>query len=331
MSLNNSQYDIIMRDYEQKQLRSRSRLNQHYEEAYSKIPRLQDIDNTISSLSVSQVKKLLDGDSQAVASAKLQVENLRLERSVLLKEHGYPDHYLEESYHCPDCKDTGYIAGQKCHCFKKAIIDLLYAQSNVKEILKKENFNTFQLSYYSNNRKDPTTGRSSREVMTTALDTCHRYVDTFSTDISQNLFLYGDTGVGKTFLSHCITKELIDHTFSVIYFTATELFDVMAKSRFDHEIESRDMDEYILDCDLLIIDDLGTELTNSFVVSQLFVCINERFLRKKSTIISTNLSLETIVENYSERILSRITSNYTMLKLTGDDIRIKKKLMNLED
>lgn len=331
MSLNNSQYDVIMRDYEQKQLRSRNILNHHYEEAFLKIPRLQDIDNTISSLSVNQVKLLLDGDISAATSSKQQIEDLRNEKAQLLKDHGYPSNYLEESYECPDCKDTGYVNGQKCHCFKKAIIDLLYAQSNVQEILKKENFDTFQLSFYSNSRKDPATGRSSLEVMSDALATCHNFVNTFSTEESHNLFLYGDTGVGKTFLSHCITKELINHAFSVIYFTASELFDVMAKSRFQHEAEARGMDEYILDCDLLIIDDLGTELTNSFVTSQLFVCINERFLRKKSTIISTNLSLKTIVDNYSERILSRITSNYTMLKLTGDDIRIKKKLMNLED
>lgn len=331
MSLNNSQYDVIMRDYEQKQLRSRNILNQHYQEAITKIPRLQDIDNSISSLSVRQVKKLLDGDSQAVTWAKAQMKELRLEKSSLLVAHGFPSDYLEETYECSDCKDTGYINGKKCHCFKKAIIDLLYAQSNVKEILNQENFETFQLSLYSNNRKDPTTGRSSLEIMTSALKTCREYVNTFSTDHSQNLFLYGDTGVGKTFLSHCITKELIDRTFSVIYFTASELFDVIAKSRFQHDLEAKGMDDYILDCDLLIIDDLGTELTNSFVTSELFVCINERFIRKKSTIISTNLSLETIVDNYSERILSRITSNYTMLKLTGDDIRIKKKLMNLED
>ena len=156
------------------------------------------------------------------------------------------------------------------------------------------------------------------------------FVRTFGQEF-RNLFLYGDTGVGKTFLSNCIAKELIDSAYSVIYFTAFELFDIFAKSRFDKDTLADTMYGYIFDCDLLIIDDLGTELTNSFIASQLFLCLNERLLKKRSTIISTNLSLESIVEIYSERIFSRITSNYTMLRLTGDDIRIKKKLMNMEE
>ena len=133
---------------------------------------------------------------------------------------------------------------------------------------------------------------------------------------------------GKTFLSHCIAQELLDTAHCVMYFSAFDLFDLLADSKFSRE--KNEGAEFILDSDLLIIDDLGTELTNSFVSSQLFLCINERIMRRKSTIISTNLSLESLVEIYSERTFSRITSNYTMLKLTGDDIRIKKKLMNRE-
>ena len=155
------------------------------------------------------------------------------------------------------------------------------------------------------------------------------FVNSFG-ESSRNLFLYGDTGVGKTFLSNCIAKELINRSFSVLYLSAFELFDPLAKSKFDKDEDAAEMNEHIFDCDLLIIDDLGTELPNSFTVSQLFLCINERLVRRKSTIISTNLSLESLVETYSERTFSRITSNYTILKLTGDDIRIKKKLMNRE-
>ena len=158
----------------------------------------------------------------------------------------------------------------------------------------------------------------------------HEFVDTFR-DEFRNLFLYGDTGIGKTFLSNCIAKELIDKSFSVIYLTSYELFDTLAKSKFEKDDTAEALASHIFDCDLLIIDDLGTELANSFTVSQLFLCLNERLLRRKSTIISTNLSLESVVDIYSERTFSRITSNYTMLKLTGDDIRIKKKLMNREE
>jgi len=139
----------------------------------------------------------------------------------------------------------------------------------------------------------------------------------------ENLFLYGDTGVGKTFLSHCIAHELLKSAHCVLYFSAFDLFDLLAGNIFSKKDKSTE-DELIYDCDLLIIDDLGTELTNSFVSSQLFLCINERIMRRKSTIISTNLKLENFSETYSERTFSRIASNYQMVKLIGKDIRIQK-------
>ena len=128
-------------------------------------------------------------------------------------------------------------------------------------------------------------------------------------------------------MSHCIAKEVLEQTFSVIYFSVSQLFDIFAKKQF-HKDESAELDyEHIYDCDLLIIDDLGTEVPNTFTISELFVCLNERLLRKKSTIISTNLSPEDLNTAYSERVFSRITSAYTVLRMTGDDIRIQKKLM----
>ena len=150
-------------------------------------------------------------------------------------------------------------------------------------------------------------------------------------ELRSGCILRGDTGVGKTFLSDCIAKELIDRSYSVIYLSSFDLFDILAKSKFEKDDAADQMNHHIFDCDLLIIDDMGTELANSFTVSQLFLCLNERLLHHKSTIISTNLSLESLVEIYSERTFSRITSNYTLLKLTGDDIRIKKKLMYREE
>ena len=259
-----------------------------------------------------------------------QQKKLTLQKKALLTSNGYPEDYLEPIYQCSDCHDTGYIGNQKCHCFQKAIIQLLYTQSNLQEILEKENFDTFSLSYYSNHYIDKKTGRSSLALMQDALAACHTFVNTFSTDF-RNLFLYGSTGVGKTFLSHCIARELINKSYSVIYFTAFELFDIIAKYKFEKDETAGVMYEHIFSCDLLIIDDLGTELTNSFTSSQLFLCLNERLLNRKSTIISTNLTLDSLVELYSERTFSRITSNYTMLRLTGDDIRIQKKLMNREE
>lgn len=327
MALSNSQYDQIMRGYEQKQLDNEYRLRERERDAFLAIPELEELTHAVSSLSVSKAKKLLSGDPGALDSLREELHALTLKKQRLLADHHLPLDYLELQYECPDCKDTGYIGDRKCRCFKKAIIELLYEQSNLQEILKKENFSVCSLDYYSRSHIDPLTGRSSYDAMKTALKACREFVDTFS-DEFHNILLYGDTGVGKSFLSHCIAKELIDTSYSVVYFTAAQLFDIFAQNTFGRRgDQDPDAQEHIYDCDLLIIDDLGTELPNSFTVSQLFICLNERILRRRPTIISTNLALDDIQSIYSERTFSRISSNYTILRLTGDDIRIQKKLL----
>lgn len=326
MALTNSQYDHFMRIYEQRQLDNEDRLRRRFEEVYEKIPELRELDQSISGLSVRQAHRLLDGDADALPELKTSLHLLFEKKKSLLAQAGYPQDYLEPTYRCPDCHDTGYIGGEKCHCFKKAIIDFLYTQSNLREILKQENFRTLSLDYYSSGQIDPLTGRSSLDSMRTAVRACRDFTVHFP-ESQENLLLYGDTGVGKTFLTHCVARELLDRTFSVIYLTASQLFDIFAKKQFEKDADAADDYAHIYDCDLLIIDDLGTEFSNTFTTSQLFVCLNERLLRRKSTMISTNLSLDDLNTLYSERVFSRITSSYTVLRITGDDIRIKKKLM----
>ena len=331
MGLKNSQYQEIMRNYEQKQFKSHDILNRRYEKVYEKLPEFKSLDDSISMLSVQYGKRLLNGDDSAVDTLKEELAILRSSKAELLKSAGFPADYLEPVYECADCKDTGYIDGRKCHCFKKAVSRLLYSQSNLSSILAHENFDTFSADYYSDNFIDPKTGRSSREVIEDAYQTCREFVRTFNKE-HQNLFFYGDVGVGKTFLSNCVAGALIEAGFSVLYFSAPALFNALAHHTFDkNDIDAQNMYEFIYDCDLLIIDDLGTEYTNSFVSSQFFSCINERLLNRRSTVISTNLSLDSLANLYTERAFSRITSNYIMLKLIGDDIRIKKKLQNKEE
>lgn len=325
MPLNNSQYDAIIRDYQRRQSEHRHQKEERVREAYKKLPRLKAIDDEVASLSVACGKKLLSGDSAALSQLKEQIHQLGAERTAVLKLGGYPADYLQLTYDCPDCQDTGYCGNQKCHCFKKAEIDLLYTQSNIREILEQENFDAFSFEYYSSDVKDPNTGISSLERMQKVMDTCHQFIEEFDA-VPANLFFYGDTGLGKTFLSHCIARELIETTHSVIYFSAQKLFELFARERFDRAAGESSYSEYIYDCDLLIIDDLGTELTNSFVNSELFLCINERLTNRKSTIISTNLPLDVFADTYSERIFSRISNNYIMLKLFGNDIRLQKKI-----
>ena len=321
MALQNFQYDIIMREYSRRQSQVQHDLEERRKEAFIRVPRLLEIDQEVAALSARKARSLLLGESDTVEDLKKDVAALAQERRTLLRSNGFSDDYLEPHYFCPLCQDTGYVDGQKCSCFKKSEVELLYTQSNLKEILKKENFEHFSFDWYSDTMKNEATGLTERETARRAYDIARGFVRNFDSSF-ENLFLYGDTGVGKTFLSHCIAHDLLESAHCVMYFSAFDLFELLADSKFSRD--KTEGQEFVFDSDLLIIDDLGTELTNSFVSSQLFLCINERIMRRKSTIISTNLKLENFSDTYSERTFSRIASNYRMVKLEGKDIRIQK-------
>lgn len=329
MALRNSQYDTLIRAYNQKQLRNRHELKQRTQRIYSQIPRIEEISQEIATVSVAQAKELLGGNEHALTKLRAKLADLSEERTILLLRYGYPEDYLSLPCDCPDCHDTGYIGNEKCHCFRQAAIDMLYTQSNLKEILKTENFTTFSFDYYDNTEENPVTGKTAYENIKEIHTRCLQFASRFG-DRCENLLFYGGTGVGKTFLSNCIAKELLDSSFSVIYLTAIQLFDIFSRHTFDsgEDTAQDDILQFILDCDLLIIDDLGTELSNAFTNSKLFYCLNERFTRKKPVLISTNLTLDRINQVYSERIFSRLSSNFTLLKFYGDDIRLKKKLQS---
>ena len=324
MSLNNSQYNAIMRIYNQRQFQDKYEQDQRREEVYQKVPQIKQIEDEISSQAVRCARRLLDGDTNAKEELKQHIEDLREQKEVLLSAFGFPADYMEMHYVCPECQDTGYIDGKKCRCFKKEEIRLLYSQSNIEEVLLRENFDSFSYEYYDDRVVIPEIQMTVADYMRQVHTWCKEYVENFEKK-GGNLIFTGSTGVGKTFLTNCIAKALIDQYQSVIYLSSNDLFDVFSKNKFhyDTEEEMKDMYQYILDCDLLIIDDLGTELNNTFVSSQLFYCINERLLRKKSTIISTNLSMTMLRDTYSDRISSRIISQYSIIPLYGDDIRTK--------
>ncbi len=330
MGLTNAQYDEIMRGYQRRQDQDRQEIEERRLEAYGRIPALAGIDEQIAALSTESAREALEAPGSARAdrerSLREKIRQLGAQRGALLRKAGYPENYLEPQYQCPDCQDTGYIGQKKCHCFRQAEIDLFYKQSNLNENLKGEDFSSFSLAYYSETILDPQTGINAAQTAERTLRECRRFVREFDTK-TENIFLSGETGLGKTMLSRCIAKELIGSMHSVIYFPAYRLFDLLADASFGRtEAEEADeLERQIYTCDLLIIDDLGTEMLNSFVSSGLFLVINERIRQKKSTMISTNLLPENIVERYSERVLSRILSEYLMLRLVGEDIRLKKK------
>ncbi|MCM1162427.1 MAG: ATP-binding protein [Roseburia sp.] len=317
MALTNAQYDSIMRNYEKTQSRNTYLLDKRFKEIEEKLPKYQEISRSISSLCLERGKRLLNGDVHATASLHDEISALSHEKKTLLRDAGYPDDYLEPIYDCPLCKDTGFIDGRKCSCFKQAVINLLYQQSNIKEMLKEENFSKLSMEYYIG---------EDLQRFSHAVEGSKKFIEDFHLDY-HNLFFYGTVGTGKSFLSNCIAKELMDKGYSVIYFSSSRLFDTLSKMTFEYQSKeelNRIYDD-LYNCDLLIIDDLGTELTNSFVASSLFSCLNERQLRKNPTIISTNLSLEELSKRYSERIFSRITSYFQLYKLSGQDIRMHKK------
>ena len=326
MALTNSQYDAIMREYGTKQTTARHRLNERTVEVYRTVPEYKTLLDRISVMSVDAAKVALSGDSEALNNLRIDISSIEKQLSQLLVSHGFPADYLEMQYTCPNCKDTGYINNEKCRCFVQASINLLYKQSNLEEILRLENFDTFSFKYYSNDRTDSITGLTPYVNAQKVLSICGEYVNKFP--CGENILFYGDTGVGKTFLSNCIAKALLDKANSVLYLSAIDLFDCMS-SQNDNDnssgIEIPSVEDQIFTCDLLIIDDLGTELVNSYTNSRLFHCLNNRLQNNLSTIISTNLTLQELMNTYSERIFSRISSSFTLLKLYGDDIRLLKK------
>lgn len=324
MSLSNLQYDELQRQYDARQLRNQRVLQERRAKIFAKYPRLKELEALTASASVQHARHLLDGDDSALEQLRLQLACYRKERAAILVSAGVDEHYFEPPYLCPDCKDTGFVDGRRCHCFEQAAIDLVYTQSKIRSILQEENFSHFCLDYYSDTKKNSATGLTYRETARNAVIESLAFIRQFDKEF-HNLFLYGDTGTGKTFLSNCIAKELLDTGHSVIYFTAFQLFDILEKNKFQKDSKAEASMQHMFDCDLLIVDDLGTELANTFTVSQLFLCLNERILRKKATIISTNLGIDQLSTIYSERIFSRIVSSYTMIKLFGDDIRLQKK------
>lgn len=189
MPLQNFQYDTIMREYSRRQAQNHRILEEHTAEAYGKIPRLKEIDDEVATLSADKVRRLLNGEEKGTSDLKAAIQELSDERITLLVANGFPGDYLEMPYTCPDCQDTGYIGSRKCTCFKKAEIELLYAQSNLNEILEKENFDSFSFDYYSATIKNEATGLSALETARRAYDTAQRFVRTSTINLKTCFYM----------------------------------------------------------------------------------------------------------------------------------------------
>lgn len=289
-------------------------------EIYSKFQRIAEIDKEISVLALTLTKDMLTkkNTEDALNQFKKGSSKLNMEKCELLVENGYPANYLDEIFSCKKCKDEGYEDGKICECLENLYKELVYKAANLPILMDEQSFDTFNLDYYEDNEDE----LAPRKVMEVVYNYCRNYADTFSLE-SDNLLMYGGTGLGKTMLSSCIAKEVIDKGFKVYYQPAYRIFSLFESNKFTNEQDEavKAQIKYIFNSDLLIIDDLGTELVTTYTAEVLFDLINTRINSGKKTIINTNLSLEDIETIYSARISSRLMGNYKRLLLIGDDIR----------
>jgi len=299
------------------------------ETLYKAIPRLGEIDEALRETVRETIDFALAGranpESHLIAIGERN-QALQAESRAILVEHGYPADYLDDTPFCNICKDTGHDGVRICSCITDIYRTLQASELSNLLNLGEEHFGAFSLDYYDDRTIDPRFGMTARENMALILDFCKTYADTFSAS-SMNLFLVGDPGLGKTFLSACIAKVVSEAGFSVVYDTAQSLFARFEEEKFgrgDAEDAQSEVNRY-LNCDLLILDDLGTELTTNFTISALYDLINTRLLRKKQTVISSNYSLESLHKKYNPQIMSRLEGEYEVLTFFGRDIRKLKK------
>ena len=323
----------IRRAYEAAQNAAFNLRDRRQASLYKALPRVVDIDRELAQLGLALVRLSLSqgGDVQErLAAVRAGQEALTQEKAALMAAQGIPENYLTDIYHCGLCEDTGFInATTRCACFTQQLIDRYYTMSSLGEVLARENFANFTLKYYSE-RVLPDEGLSPRKNMERLRKAAEDFAKNFYCEAS-NLLFYGPTGLGKTFLCHCIAKAALDAGHTVLYITAPRLFKMVQAMQFsrgtvDDVAEKLDAVET---CDLLILDDLGAEFSTVVTDSALFDVLNQRLLDRRSTVISTNLSMGELEEQYTERIISRVVGNYRRFKFFGDDIRVKQRELSL--
>ena len=304
-------------------------------EVYARSPAVMETEAEITQLMTSVATGALKKGSDAgaaVEEARTKCEVLLMRRAELLKSGGYPADYIDEIYACPTCSDTGYVLGKPCDCLKA-----VYRAETVRELSSTLNINgqcfeNFDLSYYDE-AFDPSCGNSPRAMMSYALEICREYSSKFGQN-SVSLLFRGSTGLGKTFLAASIAKVVSEKGFSVVYDTSVSVMEAFELQKFDRgsdgaeEVSSR-VRRYT-DCDLLIMDDLGTEMTTNFTQSAIYSLVNGRLLRGGKTIITTNLSEEELRRRYSPQIVSRLEGEYLVLNFAGRDIRALRRERGLK-
>ncbi len=321
-------YRAVESEYENIRKENAEKLAARRREVFLKVPEAEAVDAEIKILGLKLYKvALLGGDTKAeIEKLRKRQKELLKKRESLLLENGYEKDALSEQFSCEKCRDTGAVGTKPCECYKRKLIIKAYERSNLSIQLKDQNFDSFDFSLYSE-EKDETFGVSPRAHMKGIVDKCIAFVNNFETT-DKNLLFWGAPGLGKTFLSTCIAKELIKKGYSVIYETAYQTFSMLEELKFKRveDEKLRFKADKLYTCDLLILDDLGSEFSTQYTTAALFDILNSRLISGKKTVINTNLSIAELEEKYKERVASRILGHFLLFHFIGTDIRLEKSV-----
>ena len=320
METNNKVTHILAQRREQNLIDQKKRIN----EVYKKIPSMESLDKNIRELGYIIIQDGLKGDD--TEKKENDLKQLRIEKARILEANGFEKDYMEIRYHHPICKDTGFVGTKMCSCRKQLIIDQNYSQSNIRSLISRENFRNFDDSLFSDNPyKDyPITPYQNIQHIKKSV---YGFINDFDKQ-NNNLYIFGDVGRGKTYLLNSIAKEILDRNYSVLYMTSSRLFKFLNDYNWAFEearAKHQEQFDFILECDLLIIDDLGSEPSSKNDSANLFEVVNNRMIAGKPIIFSTNFDETMLSEMYGERIFSRIIGNSEVYEIFGEDLRLKTR------
>ena len=335
--MNNPLLKQILREYEEKRNKAIQEAEARKKELLKVNPRLAEIEKELASISIQTAKSILLSNEKEKAKLlndlKKQTSALIKEKNAFIKNLSKENNYLNPHFDCKLCKDTGYVqkdnTSQMCSCLKQRIFDIAYNKSNMGN-LEKENFSNFNIRIFSDkpDKEKYKSDVSPKQNMLIIKEKVQNFIDNFDNIDEKNLIFMGTTGVGKTFLTNCIANEILKQGKTVLYQTAPVMFDEINDAKFGRDESKSNLLENILNVDLLIIDDLGTEKISDSKITELFSIINTRLLNQNhkitKTIISTNLNVDELFKTYTTRIGSRLAGNYRFIRFFGDDLRFKK-------
>ena len=320
MGYNKQDYIRIKAEFSEKYLEAQARATERRMELYARLPEVRRIDAALSRTGMDVLAVINGGEKDAeekIAAIRRRNDALLRERQVLLTGNGFPADYSDIRYECEKCGDTGFVDTKMCDCMRRALIEAGYESSGLGSLIRTQSFENFSLQYYQG-------GSADGERMAKAVSGLKRFADGFGRDTYQNYLLIGGTGLGKTHLSTAVAKTVIERGFDVLYVTAVSMFRDFEAKQFDKGVGVKIDPERYEEADLLIIDDLGTEMTNQFTLSCLYDVINVRINRHRSTFINTNLAFRELETRYHERITSRLFGEYQPILFKGTDIRRQK-------